>query len=178
MALRNILLEGDETLRKKSKEVVNFGERNNLLLDDMWETMKNADGLGLAAPQGGVLRRVVIIDVTPPDLDDGVDEYDDFDEEIEELEEYEEEKLSFELINPVILEQTGECVEQEGCLSLPGVIGMVPRPEYVKVKALDRDGNEIIVEGEGLLAKAICHEIDHLNGILFTDIAESVNDIE
>ena len=173
MALRNILLEGDETLRKKSKDVVNFGERNNLLLDDMWETMRSADGIGLAAPQVGVLRRVVIIDVTPPPVDANSDDL-----EISHDNEDVEEQMQFELINPEIIEQSGENIESEGCLSLPGVIGMVPRPEYVRVKAYDRKGEEIIIEGEGLLAKAICHEIDHLNGILFTDIAESINEGE
>ena len=175
MALRNILLEGDDTLRKKSKDVVNFGERNNLLLDDMWETMKSADGVGLAAPQVGILRRVVIIDVSPPANVDDANTDDDF---VDDMDEVEEVQTQFELINPEIIEKRGECTESEGCLSLPGVIGMVPRPEYVKVKAYDREGNDIVVEGEGLLAKAICHEIDHLDGILFIDIAESIQEGE
>lgn len=173
MALRNILLEGDETLRKQSKEVTNFGERINVLIDDMWETMASADGVGLAAPQVGILRRVVVIDVTPPKLDDAGDDFIE-DEEVEEV----QIQTRFELINPEIIERKGEAIETEGCLSLPGVIGMVARPEYVKLKAYDRTGQEFIVEGEGLLAKAICHEVDHLNGILFTDIAESIEEGE
>lgn len=170
MAQRNILLEGDETLRKKSKEVVNFGERINILLDDMWETMAIADGVGLAAPQVGVLRRVVVIDVTLPDEEDN----DDIAEDNSLESDIEVKQTKFELINPVILEKKGETSESEGCLSLPGITGIVKRPEFVKVKAFDRNGKEYIVEGEGLLAKALCHEIDHLEGVLFTDIAESI----
>jgi peptide deformylase len=174
MALRKVVLEGDAILRKKSKTVTNFGSRTHLLLDDMWETMKECDGIGLAAPQVGVLRRVVIIDVTPPAGAESEAEAEDA--EPEKVETRREER--YELINPVILETEGETCEDEGCLSLPGIIGRVRRPARVKVKAVDRNGNEIIVEGEGLLAKAISHELDHLEGVLFTDIAESVREPE
>ncbi|NLM14109.1 MAG: peptide deformylase [Epulopiscium sp.] len=142
MALRQIRKDGDEILRKKSKIVKEITPSILTLLDDMAETMYAADGVGLAAPQIGILKRIVVIDVG-----DGI----------------------IELINPEIIEEEGEQVCAEGCLSIPGVSGEVKRPEKVKVKALNRHGEEIILEGEGLLAVAFCHEIDHLNGILFTD---------
>ncbi|NLK97496.1 peptide deformylase [Defluviitalea saccharophila] len=142
MALRQIRKDGDEILRKKSKEVKEITPSILTLLDDMAETMYAADGVGLAAPQIGILKRIVVIDVG-----DGI----------------------IELINPEIIETDGEQVCAEGCLSIPGISGEVKRPERVKVKALNRHGEEIILEGEDLLAVAFCHEIDHLNGVLFTD---------
>ncbi|MDR1068363.1 MAG: peptide deformylase [Clostridiales Family XIII bacterium] len=159
MALRNILTEEDELLRKKSREVTSFDDRLAELLDDMWETMAGASGVGLAAPQVGILRRAVVIDVTPPDNGEA---------------ERPAEPARYELINPVIVLSEGKTLESEGCLSVPGITGMVKRPERVKVTAFDRNGNEISVEGTGMLAKAICHEVDHLEGVLFTDIADSV----
>ena len=143
MALRNIVQEPNETLRKKCRKVEKITERILQLLDDMKETLAKADGVGLAAPQVGVLRRVVIIDVGEGPI---------------------------ELINPEILETSGEQTGEEGCLSVSGRWGVVTRPNYVKVKAMDRQGNERIYEGEGLLARAFCHEIDHLDGRLFIDI--------
>jgi peptide deformylase len=185
MALRTIIIDGDEILRKKSKDVKNFGERTRTLLDDMWETMREADGVGLAAPQVGVLRRAIVIDVTDPkaesDGEDAAQEASgaDTDESRDRsadasagLPVNAPGGFLYELLNPAIIETEGESVEREGCLSVPGVSGLVKRPERVTVKASDRDGNEIIVAGEGILAKALCHEIDHLEGILFTDIAE------
>jgi peptide deformylase len=185
MALRAIIVDGDEILRKKSKEVKNFGERTHTLLDDMWETMREADGVGLAAPQVGVLRRAIVIDVTEPEAEDaeegatpeaqGADGANGGEGAANEPT---EPRVNipggslYELLNPSIIESGGESREREGCLSVPGVSGLVKRPERVTVKATDRDGNEIIVEGKGLLAKALCHEIDHLEGVLFTDIAE------
>ena len=151
MAVRNILTEEDSTLRKKSREVTTFDDRLHTLLDDMRETMDEANGVGLAAPQVGILRRVVVVNV-----DD----------------------LYIELINPVIVETSGEQTGAEGCLSLPGVCGTVTRPNYVKVKALDRFGCSFDVSGEGLLARAFCHEIDHLDGILFADKATEMFDVE
>ncbi|MBM7685506.1 peptide deformylase [Defluviitalea raffinosedens] len=142
MALRQIRKDGDEILRKKSKEVKEITPSILTLLDDMAETMYHAEGVGLAAPQVGVLKRIVVIDVG-----DGI----------------------IELINPEIIEEEGEQIGAEGCLSIPGLSGEVKRPQRVKVKALNRHGEEIILEGEGLLAVAFCHEIDHLNGVLFTD---------
>lgn len=142
MAIRKIRTEEDEILRKKSKEVLDINENIITLLNDMAETMYDANGVGLAAPQVGVLRKVVVIDIG-----EGI----------------------VELINPVILETNGEQTGEEGCLSLPGKIAEVTRPNYCKVKALNRNGQEIIVEGKELMARALFHEIDHLNGELFID---------
>lgn len=143
MAIRNIVKRGDETLSKKSREVVNFDARLHTLLDDMLDTVRDADGAGLAAPQVGVLRRVVLV------LD-----HDD---------------IFIELINPEIIETSGEQIEPEGCLSVPGIYGTVSRPEYVKVRAQDRFGKSFEISGTELLAREFCHEIDHLDGVLFTD---------
>lgn len=145
MAIREIRLSTDDILRKKSKDVTDINEKILTLLDDMADTMYDANGVGLAAPQIGILRRVVVIDIG-----EGI----------------------IELINPVILETSGEQFGEEGCLSVPGKIGDVRRPNYCKVKALNRDGKEIIIEGEQLLARALCHEIDHLDGGLYIDKVE------
>jgi len=142
MALRNIRVNEDPILRKISKVVKNFDERTQILIDDMLHTMYDANGVGLAAPQVGILKRIVVIDIG-----DG----------------------PIILINPEIVEANGEVKDVEGCLSVPGKQGNVIRPQYVKVKAEDRDGNSIEIQGEDLLARALCHEIDHLNGILYTD---------
>lgn len=142
MALRNIRVNEDPILRKISKVVKNFDERTQILIDDMLDTMYEANGVGLAAPQVGILKRVVVIDIG-----DG----------------------PIILINPEIVEANGEVKDVEGCLSVPGKQGNVIRPQYVKVKAEDRDGNSIEIQGEDLLARALCHEIDHLNGKLYTD---------
>ena len=156
MAKRIIRQEGDEILRKKSKPVENFDRKLWELLDDMAETMYANDGAGLAAPQVGVLRRMVVIDVG--------------------------EKRGHELlqlINPEIVETEGSMVNAEGCLSIPGRRGTVERPERVVVHALNRKGQMIEVVGTGFLAMALCHEIDHLDGILYTDkMIEDVTDRE
>ena len=144
MAIRNIRKDGDEILRKVSRKVDVIDDRILTLLDDMKDTMYQAGGVGLAAPQVGVLRRVVVIDVG-----EGL----------------------IELINPVVVYESGEQLEEEGCLSIPGVKGQVARPEKVIVRAMDRKGDSFEITGTGLLAIALCHEIDHLNGILFTDKA-------
>lgn len=144
MALRQIRLKDDEVLRKKSKKVDKITTAIKVLLDDMAETMYAEDGVGLAAPQVGILRRVVTIDIG-------------------------DETGLLELINPVILSMEGEQVNAEGCLSVPGENGFVKRPQKVKVAFTDRNGDEYELEGEGLLAIALCHEIDHLDGILYTD---------
>lgn len=144
MAIRNIRLSTDEVLRKTCKPVKEITPNLRTLLDDMADTMYEADGVGLAAPQVGILKRVVVIDIG-----DGL----------------------VELINPVILETAGSQIDDEGCLSLPGRSAKVERPSYVKVQALDRDGNEFIIEGEELMARALCHELDHLEGILYIDKA-------
>lgn len=144
MAIRNIRKDGDEILRKKSKEVDAINEKVLMLLQDMADTLYKANGVGLAAPQVGVLKRVVVIDVG-----DGL----------------------VELVNPVFKSQSGQQCMAEGCLSVPGVYGEVNRPSNVIVEALDSKGNKVVIEGEGLLAIALCHEIDHLDGILFKDKA-------
>ncbi len=154
MALRNILKDGDPTLRKKSRPVTEFNERLHQLLDDMRETLLNADGVGLAAPQVGVLRRVVLV----LDTEKGEGEEDEL----------------IELVNPEIVAASGEQVGPEGCLSVPGVYGIVKRPDLVKVRAQDRYGNFFEVWGTGLTARAFCHETDHLNGILFTSLTDEI----
>lgn len=154
MALRNILKEGDETLSKHCRPVTDFNDRLHTLLDDMAETMTDADGVGLAAPQVGILRRAVIV------LETNVDEG--------------ESPYIIELINPEILESDGEQEGPEGCLSVPGVYGWVRRPEYVKVRAQDRNGAFFEVEGYGLTARAFCHEIEHLEGHLFLERSEHI----
>ena len=140
MAIRNIVKNGDETLKKVCRTQLTFDERLASLLDDMKDTMYAADGCGLAASQVGILRRICIVDVG-----DGL----------------------IELVNPVIVETQGKQEEQEGCLSFPGEYGTTVRPMKVKVRAQDRFGNTFTVEGEGLKARAFCHEIDHLDGIVF-----------
>ena len=142
MAIREIREKGDEILYKKCKAVVKFDEKLHILLDDMYETMQSRDGVGLAAPQVGILKRAVVIDVG-----DG----------------------KIELINPEIVEESGEQTGSEGCLSVPGVFGEVTRPNVVTVKAQDRDGKWFKITGKELLARAICHEIEHLDGKLFLD---------
>ena len=144
MALRTLRLEGDGILRKKSRHVKEINNRIKTLLDDMIDTLQENNGLGLAAPQVGILKRVVIIQLS------------------------EEDELH-ELINPEIIEFNGSQINMEGCLSIPGERDYVERPEYVKVKALNRDSEEVIIEGEGVLAIALCHELDHLDGVLYID---------
>ena len=142
MAIREIREKGDEILYKKCKAVVKFDEKLHILLDDMYETMQSRDGVGLAAPQVGILKRAVVIDVG-----DG----------------------KIELINPEIVEESGEQTGSEGCLSVPGVFGEVTRPNVVTVKAQDRNGKWFKITGKELLARAFCHEIEHLDGKLFLD---------
>ena len=143
MALRRIVEQGDECLEKVCRPVKDFNRRLHILLDDMAETLREANGAGLAAPQVGVLRRVCIV------MDEN--------EEI------------IELINPVIVSQEGEQTGLEGCLSVPGKWGIVTRPNHVRVRAQDRNGKWFEVEGEGLTARAFCHEIEHLDGHLYTE---------
>lgn len=150
MAIRRILNETDEILRKTSRPVEKFDDRLHTLIDDLAETMEEANGVGLAAPQVGVLRRVVTIDVG-----NGV----------------------IEMINPEVIYESAEQIDDaEGCLSSPGEYGMVKRPKKVRAKYFDRHGNLCEIEGEGLLARAICHETDHLNGRLFKDLVSRMLD--
>lgn len=144
MALRNIVTQGEDCLEKVCRPVTAFGERLHILLDDMAETLADANGAGLAAPQVGVLRRICLV------LDEDTEEY-------------------IELINPEIIAKSGEQTGLEGCLSVPGKWGIVTRPNYVRVRAQDRDGNWFEAEGEGLTARAFCHEIEHLDGHLFVE---------
>ena len=143
MALRNIREIGDPVLNKACKEVKEITDRTKELIDDMFDTMYEADGVGLAAPQVGVLKRIVTIDVTGEN--------------------------PILLINPVILESSGEQTGNEGCLSVPGKTGVVTRPNYVKVKAYDENLDPFELEGTELLARAICHELDHLDGHLYVE---------
>jgi peptide deformylase len=152
VALRNILKEGESTLKKRSRPVADFNERLWELLDDMAETLYEADGLGLAAPQVGVLRRVVLV------LQPGADGEDTL----------------IELVNPEIVEASGEQDGIEGCLSVPGVWGLVRRPMRVKLRAQDRHGKHFEIEGEGITARAFCHELAHLEGQLFTEVAHKI----
>lgn len=151
MAIRNIRKLGDDILRKKCRPVDVIDSRITTLLDDMKETMEQANGVGLAAPQVGILKRVVVIDVG-----DGL----------------------IELINPEIVEAVGSVTDVEGCLSVPGKYGTVTRAQRVTVKALDRNGKEFTKTGEGMLAKAFCHELDHLDGVVFVDKVEEYIDPE
>ena len=151
MALRTIRVEGDEVLTKVSRPVDKMTPRIHDLITDMLDTMYEAMGVGLAAPQVGILKRIVVIDIGEGPI---------------------------VLINPEILETSGEQTGDEGCLSVPGMAGQVTRPNYVKVKALDEDMNEVEYEGEGLLARAFCHELDHLDGHMYTEKVEgSLHDV-
>lgn len=142
MAIRNIRTIGDDILRKKCRRVDEINDRIVTLIKDMQETMYAADGVGLAAPQVGILKRIVVVDIG-----EGI----------------------VNLINPEILDGEGEYLDEEGCLSIPGEQGVVLRPEKIKVKALNENGEEIIFEAKDLFARAICHELDHLDGVLFVD---------
>ena len=146
MAIRNIREIGDEILTKKCKEVTEMTDRTRYLIEDMLDTLYEANGVGLAAPQVGVLKRIAVVDVTGED--------------------------PYILINPRILETGGEQTGSEGCLSVPGKAGTVTRPNYVKVAALDVDMKPFELEGTELLARAICHELDHLDGHLYVEKVE------
>ena len=156
MALRNIRVlgqDGDEILRKTAKEVTEMTPKIRELIDDMFDTMYEARGVGLAAPQVGILRRICVIDVMDGD--------------------------PIILINPEIIETAGEQTDEEGCLSIPGKCASVTRADYVKVKSFDMELNPVIIEGEGLRARALQHEIDHLDGVLYGDRAnEPYHDVE
>ena len=149
MAIRNIIQLGDPTLRKKSFELTDFGEKTHQFLDDMKETLIKAEGVGLAAPQVGVLRRIFII------LIDG--QY-------------------IEFINPVMVSQSGSQTDEEGCLSVRGKYGAVTRPYQVKVKALDRYGKPFTMSAKGFMARALCHENDHLDGVIYVDKATDIEE--
>lgn len=151
MALRTIVLEGDSVLHKRCRPVTNFDKRLHQLIDDMRETLIDSDGVGLAAPQVGVLRRVVLVLET--NVPEGTEPY------------------IIELVNPEIISREGEQDGPEGCLSVPGRFGLVERPMDVTVRAQDRNGNTFEVSGHELTARAFCHELDHLEGVVFTSLA-------
>lgn len=151
MALRNICVDGDDVLRKRAKEVDVVNDKIRMIVDDLKETMHENNGIGLAAPQVGILKRIFVIETE--------------DQEIE-------------MINPRILDISGEQTGEEGCLSVPGRIGTVKRPTYIRMEGLDRQGNPIEVEGVGLLAVVLSHEFDHLEGILFTERASDIIDTD
>lgn len=144
MALRKIVVQGEDCLNKVCRPVTEFNRRLHMLMDDLLDTLSEAGGAGLAAPQVGILRRACVV------MDDDTEEY-------------------VELINPSIVVQSGEQTGPEGCLSVPGKWGLVTRPNYVRVRAQDRDGNWFEVEGEGLTARCYCHELEHLDGHLYTE---------
>lgn len=153
MAIRKIRLEGDDILRKHCKPIDKMTPRLEQLIDDMFDTMYDANGVGLAGPQVGILKKIVVIDVG--------------------------DENPLVLINPEITESDGEQTGEEGCLSLPGKVGTVTRPEHVVCHALDENMEEIVVEGTGLLARAICHELDHLDGILYRDkVTDGIREVE
>lgn len=152
MAIRKIILEGDPQLNKVSREVSEVNDRIRILLDDLVDTMREAGGVGLAAPQVGVLRRVCVVEV-----DEGEVYY---------------------LVNPVIVSKEGDQYGSEGCLSVPGYYGDVHRPQKVVVEALDRDGKKQRYEAEDFKARAFCHEIDHLDGIVYTSKADNLRKVE
>ena len=152
MAIREVRIMGDEILEKKCKPVTKMTPRTRMLIEDMIDTMYERYGVGLAAPQVGVLKQIVVIDVGEGPI---------------------------VLINPEIIEKKGEQTGEEGCLSLPGKWGIVTRPNYVKVRALDENMEEFVIDGEGLLARAFCHEIDHLKGEMYVDkVEDGLHDVE
>jgi peptide deformylase len=150
MAIRNIVVEGDEILRKKCREVTEVNDRIRETMGDMLETMRDSMGVGIAAPQVGIMRRMFIAEPEP-------------------------ERVYF-MINPVILEQSGSQIDNEGCLSVPGMMGEVERPDYIKIEALDLDGNKQVYEFYDFDARVMCHEYDHLDGILYIDKATNIRE--
>ncbi len=150
MAIRNVVIEGDEILRKKCREVTEVTERIKITMEDMLETMRAQLGVGIAAPQVGIMRRMFIAEPEPERV--------------------------YYMINPVILEQSGSQTDDEGCLSVPGKIGTVTRPDYIKIEATDLDGERKIYEFHDFDARVMCHEYDHLDGILYIDKAENIRD--
>ena len=150
MALRNVVCEGDEILRKKCKEVTEITDRIKMTMEDMLETMRQEYGVGIAGPQVGVMRRMFVAEPEPSRV--------------------------YFMINPVILEQSGEQEGDEGCLSVPGKIGTVVRPDYIKIEATDLDGERKVYEFHDFDARVMCHENDHLDGILYIDKATNIRD--
>lgn len=152
MAIRNVVLEGDEILRKQCREISEITDRIKMTMEDMLETMRSQFGVGIAAPQVGIMRRMFIAEPEPGRV--------------------------YYMINPVILEESGSQEGDEGCLSIPGKIGTVTRPDYIKIEALDLDGEKKTYEFHDFDARVMCHEYDHLNGVLYIDKAVNIRDAE
>lgn len=152
MAIRNVVLEGDEILRKQCREVSEVTDRIKMTMEDMLETMRSQFGVGIAAPQVGIMRRMFVAEPEPGRV--------------------------YYMINPVILEESGSQEGDEGCLSIPGKIGTVTRPDYIKIEALDLDGEKKTYEFHDFDARVMCHEYDHLNGVLYVDKAVNIRDAE
>lgn len=152
MAIRNVVLEGDEILRKQCREVSEVTDRIKMIMEDMLETMRSQFGVGIAAPQVGIMRRMFVAEPEPGRV--------------------------YYMINPVILEESGSQEGDEGCLSVPGKIGTVTRPDYIKIEALDLDGEKKTYEFHDFDARVMCHEYDHLNGVLYIDKAANIRDAE
>ena len=152
MAIRNVVLEGDEILRKQCREVSEVTDRIKMITEDMLETMRSEQGVGIAAPQVGIMRRMFVAEPEP-------------------------ERVYF-MINPVMLEQSGSQSGDEGCLSVPGLIGSVERPSHIKIEALNLDGNKQVYEFDDFDARVMCHEYDHLDGVLYIDKAEHIRPAE
>ena len=150
MALRNVVTEGDDILRKHCREVSEITDRIKTTMEDMVETMRSQSGVGIAGPQVGVMRRIFIAEPEPGRV--------------------------YYMVNPVLLEQSGSQIDDEGCLSVPGLIGTVERPDYIKIEALDLEGNKQVYEFRDFDARVMCHEYDHLDGILYTDKATNIRD--
>ena len=151
MAIRHVVVEGDEILRKKCREVTEVTDRIKMTMEDMLETMRDAHGVGIAGPQVGIMRRMFVAEPEPGRV--------------------------YFMINPVILEKSGSQVDDEGCLSVPGMIGTVERPDYIKIEATDLEGNRQVYEFRDFDARVMCHESDHLEGVLFTDKATNIRDV-
>jgi len=150
MAIRNVVVEGDEILRKKCREVTEVNDRIRQTMEDMLETMRDSMGVGIAAPQVGIMRRMFIAEPEPGRV--------------------------YYMINPIMLEQSGSQIDNEGCLSVPGMMGEVERPDYIKIEALDLDGNKQVYEFHDFDARVMCHEYDHLDGILYIDKATNIRE--
>lgn len=194
MALRNIVTEGDPVLRKRAREVEKVNYKERTIFADMVETMRASNGCGLAAPQVGLLKRMIVVEIPDPDSEleeeDLISDQGFHEEGLPKDEEIlgedpalkkkapERELILYQLANPEIISASGSQIGEEGCLSVPGYIGNVDRPFAIHIKALDYDGKPVEIKAEGFLAVALSHELDHLDGILFTDKATEIEALE
>ncbi|MDX9888000.1 MAG: peptide deformylase [Anaerovoracaceae bacterium] len=196
MALRKIVTEGDPVLRKRAREVEKVHNKERMIFDDMVETMRASNGCGLAGPQVGLLKRMIVVEVPDPESEpkegeedllseggfheEGQGQNNDSQEKALDGGEPEKERklVLYQLANPQVLSMSGSQVGEEGCLSVPGFIGQVERPLKIHIKALDYNGDPVEIQANGFLAVALCHEMDHLEGVLFTDKATDVEKLE